>query len=158
MSQQYLLDPVPCDKFSILTREELEIFAKEEQRIRIVLQKEIEELKRQRDQAEQKSLLINGDYTVIKKKLFGKSSEKSPSSEFSPKAKVPPRTKVQLPSLDIPTFRLLNLTLNSKTQPSCSCCGTQMQDSGMTEDSEFLTVIPRQFYVVRQETPHLPLH
>jgi transposase len=151
MVQQYLLDPIPCDKFSILSREELEIFAKEEQRIRIVLQKEITELKKQRDQAEQKSLLIQGDYVIIKKKIFGKSSEKSPNSESESKEKLPPRTKVQLPSARYPNAPIIETDIELEVLPNCTCCGTQMQDSGMTEDSEFLTVIPRQFFIVKQK-------
>ena len=77
MSQQYLLDPIPCDKYDLLSKEEIVDLHIGEQRIRLALQKEIEELKKQRDQAEQKSLLIEGNYVLIKKKLFGKSSEKS---------------------------------------------------------------------------------
>ena len=38
-----------------------------------------------------------------------------------------------------------------KELPDCRCCGTQMEDSGMTEDAEFLTAIPRQYFVVRQK-------
>jgi transposase len=150
MSQQYLLDPIPCDKFSVLTREELEIFAKEEQRIRLALQKENEELKKQRDQTEQKSLLIEGNYVLLKKKLFGKSSEKS-SSESVEKEKKIPRTKVQLTSQRYPNAPVVEIDIELQELPSCSCCYEKMQDSGMTEDSEFLTVIPRQFQVVRQK-------
>lgn len=151
MTQQYLLEPIPCDKFSILTREELEIFAKEEQRIRLALQKENEELKKQRDHAEQKSLLIEGDYVLIKNKLFGKSSEKTARSEAETKEKRPPRTKVQLPSQRYPNVPIIETDIEFETLPSCACCGNQMKDSGMTEDSEFLTVIPRQFQIVRQK-------
>ena len=34
--------------------------------------------------------------------------------------------------------------------PKCSCCSTQLVDSGLTEDSEYLTVVPKQYFVIRQ--------
>ncbi len=150
MSQQYLLDPIPCDKYDLLSKEEIVDLHIGEQRIRLALQKEIEELKKQRDQAEQKSLLIEGNYVLIKKKLFGKSSEKS-SSESKEKEKKIPRTKVQIPSQRYPNAPVVEIDIELQELPNCACCNEKMQDSGMTEDSEFLTVIPRQFQVVRQK-------
>jgi transposase len=35
--------------------------------------------------------------------------------------------------------------------PSCPCCSKQMSDSGLTEDSEYLTVIPKRYHVVKQK-------
>jgi hypothetical protein len=35
--------------------------------------------------------------------------------------------------------------------PTCLCCNKEKKDSGLTETSEYLTVIPRRYYVVRQE-------
>jgi len=34
--------------------------------------------------------------------------------------------------------------------PTCPCCGDMMSDSGMTEDSEQLTVIPKKYEIIRQ--------
>jgi len=150
MSQQYLLDPVPCDKYDLLSKEEVIVLHLGEQKIRLALQKENEELKKQRDQAEQKSLLIEGDYVTIKKKLFGKSSERSGKGETPKKEKRPPKTKVQLPSARYPNAPVIETDIELEHLPNCTCCGSQMQDSGMTEDSEYLTVVPRQFFVVRQ--------
>ncbi len=151
MNQQYLLDPIPCDKFNLLTREELEVFAKEEQRIRIILQKENEELKKLKDESEQKNLFIENQYVTLKKKVFGKSSERSAKNGTEAKQKKIPKTKVQLPSLRYPNAPLIEHDIELTELPNCSCCGTQMQDSGMTEDSEYLTAIPRQFFVVKQK-------
>jgi len=35
--------------------------------------------------------------------------------------------------------------------PSCPCCQKEMKDSGLTEDSEYLTVIPKRYYVIQQK-------
>ena len=47
MSQQYLLDSIPCDKYDLLSKEEVITLHMGEQKIRIALQKENEELKKQ---------------------------------------------------------------------------------------------------------------
>jgi transposase len=154
VTQQHLFEPIPCDKFGLLTREELEIFANEEQRIRIALQRENEELKKERDRTCQQSFFINEQYVLIKNKYFGKSSEKSPKSmpddDCQDTSKVK-KIKVQLPSLRYPNAPLIEKDIELEELPMCKCCGHKMEDSGMTEDSEYLTTIPRQFLVVRQK-------
>jgi len=61
------------------------------------------------------------------------------------------KQKVQLPSLRYPDAPLIERTIEFQAMPKCSCCGSDMKDSGMTEDSEFLTVIPKQYLVIRQK-------
>jgi transposase len=160
MDQKYLFEPIPCDKFDILTKEELIVLLKGEEKLRIAFQKENEELKRQRDYLQQKTFLIENQFVTIKNKIFGKSSEKSPKTgtenisretETQTQAQKIPKTKVQLPSLRYPNAPLIERDIEMVELPSCNCCGHQMEDSGMTEDSEYLTVIPRQFFVVRQK-------
>lgn len=151
MDQQHLFDPIPCNKYDLLTREELVVLHQGEQKMRLHFQKENEELKKQKDQAEQRSFLIGDQLVIIKNKVFGKSSEKSPKTEprsanGSPKEK---KVKVQLPSLRYPNAPLTEEDIELAELPDCSACGSKMEDSGLTEDSEQLTVIPRQFSVVR---------
>lgn len=153
MKQQHLFDVVPCDKYDLLTREELVALHRGEQRMRMHFQKENEELKKQKDITDQKSFLIEDQLVIIKNKMFGKSSEKSPvtlpkTSTGKTKEK---KVKVQLPSHRYPDAPLLEKDIELETLPSCSSCGKEMIDSGMTEDSEYLTVIPRKILVVRQK-------
>jgi transposase len=54
-----------------------------------------------------------------------------------------------LPSLRYPNAPLIEKDIELAELPSCNDCGKQMEDSGLTEDSEQLTVIPKQFSVVR---------
>jgi transposase len=151
VNQQHLFDPVPCNKYDLLTREELIALHVGEQKMRIHFQKENEELKKSNDLVKQKSFLIEDQLVIIKNKLFGKSSEKSPKASTSANNKDPKtkRIKVQLPSLRYPNAPLIEKDIELATMPSCKSCGTEMKDSGMTEDSEYLTAVPRQFYVVR---------
>jgi transposase len=153
MNQEHLFDEVPVEKFDLLTREELITFLKLEQNIRIQIQKDNERLRALNEEMKQKSLLVEDQYITIKNKLFGKSSEKSaklddPKNSKSSGSK---KSKVQLPSLRYPDAPLIEREIELKEIPSCKCCGAGMKDSGMTEDSEFLTVIPAQYLVIRNK-------
>jgi transposase len=103
---------------------------------------------------EQKSFYIEEQYITIKNKYFGKSSEKSPSEEDRRKHRTKnakKKKKVQLPSLRYSNAPLIEREVVLDSLPSCKCCGTEMKDSGMTENSEFLTTVPQQFFVIRQK-------
>lgn len=152
MKQRNLFDPVPADRFQILSRDELIELAKQHQKIIAVVTRDNDRLRTLNEELKQKSLLLEDQYVTIKNKLFGKSSERSKrlealTSAMAPKSK---RQKVQLPSERYPNTPLIERHITLDTLPACKCCGAEMQDSGMTEDSEFLTKIPAQYYVVVQ--------
>jgi transposase len=153
VTQEELFSIVPVEKLSILSREELEEFYRLEQDFRKQLQTEVRRLRALNNELEQKTLLVGEQYVVLKNKLFGKSSERSPSTEsiieYEKTQKVK-KKRVLLPSLRYPDAPLIERHVELQELPNCGCCHAEMVDSGMTEDSEYLTVIPAQFYVVRQ--------
>lgn len=155
MTQEELIKAeVPVEKFDLLTREELIQFAKLEQKFRIKLQKEVEYLRARSEELKQRFFFIEDQYIVIKNKFYGKSSEKSPRQDecsSSPQRRKDRRRKIQLPSERYPDAPLIEREVILKDLPTCSCCGAKMQDSGMTENSEFLTVIPQQYLIIRQK-------
>lgn len=53
------------------------------------------------------------------------------------------------PSERYPHAPLIERHIEFKDYPDCSCCGLKMTDSGMTEDSEYLNVVPAQFFIIR---------
>ena len=144
---------VPVEKFDLLTREELIQFARLEQAFRIKLQKENEYFRAFNEELKQKAFLIEDKYIIIKNKFFGKSSERSfkksddGSGSNENKNK---KIKVQLPSDRYPDAPLIERHVELEDLPQCTCCGGRMKDSGMTEDSEFLTVIPKQYFIILQ--------
>jgi len=149
-----LLTEIPVEKFSLLSREDLETFAKLEQKMRIQFQKENDRLRAVNDELKQDSFYIEEQFINIKNKFFGKSSEKKPridSKKFHSSGKKAKKKKIQLPSLRYPNAPLIEREVELAVLPQCSCCGTEMKDTGMTEDSEFLTVVPAEFMVVRQK-------
>jgi hypothetical protein len=67
------------------------------------------------------------------------------SSESNKKTKEP---RVLLPSERYPDASLIERHIELETLPNCDCCGKIMEGSGMTEDSEFLTIIPKQYLII----------
>jgi len=155
MTQQELIQAVvPVDKLNSLSKEELIEFFKLEQSYRKKLQGEVERLQALNEELKQKHFYIEEHYIVIKNKFYGKSSEKSVhvrENESGGAHKKSKKKKVQLPSQRYPDAPLIEREVIIKDEPDCSCCGAKMQDSGMTEDSEFLTVIPQQYLIIRQK-------
>ena len=93
---------------------------------------------------------------LLKNKIFGKSSEKKPSSNPPVRSKprrrsVKPVKRVQLPSEKYPEAHVEEKDIELDSLPNCPSCGKGMVDSGMTADSEQLTVIPRKFVITRQK-------
>lgn len=151
MKQQNIFDPVPRHRLEMFSKEELIEFYQAEQRVRIQFQKHNEELKALSQELLQKSFFIEEQYITIKNKLFGKSSERSvKGSSTEGTGNKNKKKKVQLPSERYPNLPLIERDITLDNLPSCGCCGHQMSDSGMTEDSEYLTVVPAQYYVVKQ--------
>ena len=154
MKQEELFQAVPSHKLEQLSKEELIEFIQLEQNMRIHFEKENARLKALHELTKQQKMLIDQRYVLIKNKLFGKSSEREPSKELKEKNRKEnqnKKVKVQLPSLRYPGAKLIESHIELEKLPDCSCCGKQMQDSGMTEDSEYLTVIPQQYVVMRQK-------
>jgi transposase len=151
MKQLPLIDTVPCDKFDILSKEEVIELAKGYADVIRQLQATIEETNKQILKSEHTQFLLNELVINITNKLFGKSSEKS-AKKFNPdKKNKEPRKRVLLPSERYPNLDVIEKRVELDKLPTCPCCNKDMKDSGLTEASEYLTVIPRRYYVVRQE-------
>jgi transposase len=150
--QQNLFDPVPKDRLSLLSHEELLEFAVLQQKVNKQMFEEVKRLRALKEELEQKTFLIEDRYIVLKNKFFGKSSEKEKGTEDKPSGDPKPkRKKVQLPSERYPEAPRIERHVEFEQLPDCNCCGAKLQDSGMTEDSEYLTVIPKQYIVVQQK-------
>ena len=72
MNQQHLLEPIPCDKYDILSKEDVVSLHKEDAKIIQKLHKEIEALKKTLNIEDQKSFLLDEKYILLKNKIFGK--------------------------------------------------------------------------------------
>ena len=151
MQEQYLFDPLPDDKIDELTPEEMKIILRGERDLIRQYKNYINELESELFKTQQKSFLLEEHSIQIKHRLFGKSSEKTDKKATSDKIKKEPRKRILLPSERYPNVDIIEKRVELDTLPACPCCSKEMKDSGLTEDSEYLTVIPRRFYVVQQK-------
>ena len=148
--QEILFATIPDDKFSIFSKEELIVLLRGEQDLRAQMQKEVTRLRTLNDELKQKSMLVKEQLITIKGKLFGKSSDRPKGAVKNKVSSKPKKKKVQLPSERYPNTAVIEKHVTLDQLPSCKCCGTEMEDSGMTEDSEYLTKVPAQYYIVVQ--------
>ena len=91
-----------------------------------------------------------------RKHRFGTSSEKSdkskpPISTEQPKSPAPRSDTTKQLSERYPAAPIQEEKIGFSEPPCCRECGNQTQDSGMTEDSEYLTTEPREFIIVQQK-------
>jgi transposase len=85
--------------------------------------------------------------------LYGASSEryKKPKNpdEKKDEPKVSPKPRVKKPSERYPGLPINERCIIENPAPSCPCCAKEMLPSGMTEDSEQLTAIPKKYEILR---------
>lgn len=85
-----------------------------------------------------------------RRQLYGSRSERSGSPVGEPTPPSPRGDTTKQPSERYPEARVEVDDVNFTTPQTCSACGETMVDSGMTEDSEYLDVKPKEFIVVEQ--------
>lgn len=103
---------------------------------------------------EQLQLLMQEQMESLREAQFGASTERykpvaQGAGDGSPKVPAKPRVKKlseRYPSIPVREERIVQ-----NPAPNCTCCGKGMTDSGMTEDSEQLTVIPKKYEILLQK-------
>lgn len=144
---------VPPHRLATLSKEELIRFIELQQQVNDAFQRDNDRLRSKIEELKQRVLFVDGQYIELKNKLYGKSSEREPTPTDEKPEKKPGASKVKvlLPSQRYPNAQLIEREITLQVLPACGCCGAEMEDSGLTEDAEFLTVIPAQYIVVRQK-------
>jgi len=144
----------PSSKLACLSKKELiqKYSVLEAELTRVV--RELYKLRNEKITDEQLRFVMAEQLDDLKNEVFGQSSEryKKPakdSSDNSPKA--PPKTRIKKPSERYPNIAVREELITMDPAPNCSCCGLVMTDSGMTEDSEQLTVIPKKYEILLQK-------
>lgn len=84
-----------------------------------------------------------------RRRLYGQRSERSESGGEK-KPPTPRGETTKKPSERYPEARVEVDEINFSSAPACPLCGEALEDSGMTEDSEYLDVRPKEFIVVEQ--------
>jgi transposase len=133
----------------------LETFSKEAliQRLTVVEEeyhravKEIYRLKNQDLNDNQLQLVMNEKIGELRAALYGASTERY-KKPVKPKESEPAKPRTKQPSQRYPNVPVREQVIAMDPVPGCTSCGKLMSDSGMTEDSEQLTVIPKKFEIV----------
>lgn len=148
-----VLAPLSLKQLQTFKKEELALLCHQEQMLRLQLQSFYNEAKAANVELQEKKLLIEEQYVLLKNQFFAKSSERSnpkPLPPKNPKRKKRRKKKSQKPSERYPDIPLIKRDLELETPPTCTLCEAPMADSGMVETSEFLTVVPMAFAVIEQ--------
>lgn len=154
MSQADLItEDESIEKLDQLSKKELIAYVKLQTSYIHALKKLNDQALRKNEELRQGRLLVDEQFITIKSQVYGKSSEKKPAARDRKKNRAAQKSKkkIRLPSERYPDAPLIEREIEFETAPDCRCCGTQLKDSGMTENSEFLTVIPAQYTVIRQK-------
>lgn len=139
------MEPLTKEQLATLSKEDLLVVLEHEMSVRQFLQERVNLL-------QEEIFEVNGKFFRIRSKVFARSSERSAKNKKDKKNKgaTPRRATSKLPSERYPNAEIIEKHITCEELPTCDCCGKEMQDSGMTEVSEYLTVIPKQYIVVRQ--------
>ncbi len=151
-----ILRPLSLDQIHSLSREQLIAILIAEQTLRLACEAEL-------DTSKTRFIEISNHAKVLRNMLFGKRSERRPRSNSEGAAtsrknldsesdgeKNKGNKGRQLPSERYPDAEIQEKHVIPEVVPACSCCGHEMQDSGLSEISETLNVIPKRFVVIRQ--------
>lgn len=110
---------------------------------------EIYRLKYQGLTESQLRLVMSEQLGDLRHELFGSSSERYKKQEKNPSTpKLPPKPRIKKPSERYPNIPIREVNISMDPAPNCTSCGDVMKDSGMTEDSEQLTVIPKKYEIL----------
>ena len=148
MTQEELFSPLTLNQLDSLSREDINSFVEAQARVIEDLSRELMLIKVRREELKQTTLEVDDEYITIKGKVVTSSSSQENEKKASKKKK---KQKVQLPSERYPEAEIIEQEVSFTQAPSCGLCGEAMEPSGMHEVSEYLTVTPAVFQVIRQK-------
>jgi len=150
MQENEFFKNIKLTKFETFSKEQLiqRLGVIEQEMGRLV--KENYSLRGQTVQPEQLNFIIEDEIASLQDQLYGSKSEKYKKSD-KPKESKPSKPRVQKPSERYPNVPVRVNKVTMEPVPCCNCCGCAMFDSGMTEDSQQITVIPKKFEIIETQ-------
>jgi transposase len=113
--------------------------------------RELYELRKLSITDEQLRLLTEEQLESLRDAEFGTSSERYKKKPKKVEPEAPAKPRVKKPSERYPNIPVREELITENPAPYCPCCNKIMSDSGMTEDAEQLTVIPKKFEILLQK-------
>lgn len=153
MNQTEFSKNLNSTKFDHLTREDLIQKNSLLENELLLAFKEIYRLKNQNLTDEQLKLFMTEQLGELQNTIYGASSERYKRSDKPKEPKSPPAPRPKLPSERYPNIPVRNELVPFDDIPICDACGKNLVDSGMTEESEQLNVIPKKFEIINWVRP-----
>lgn len=114
--------------------------------------KENYELRNQKVDHIQLKFILQEQLNELKRTIYGSSSERHEKpGKKKPEVRLPAQPRIKKPSERYPHIPVREVVVKAESPPSCESCGKEMRDTGMTEDSEQLTVIPKKYEIILQK-------
>lgn len=153
LTTKQILAPLTDEQLNSLTRNELFAIAKGEQKLRLQYEElmgKMTQLEALNKELQEQRLLLEDKYIRVKSKLYSPKSEKCPKKPKNDKKPPKEREKTGKSLRErYPNAQIIEKDITLESMPSCQHCSEEMIDSGMVETSEYLTVIPKQYLIVR---------
>lgn len=111
--------------------------------------KEIYRLKNQNLTDAQINLILTEHLGELNTVLYGASSERYKKPELKKFKKEISEPHIKKPSERYPNIPVREQKITFFEAPNCDSCGKRMSDSGLTEESEQLNVIPKKFEIIK---------
>jgi len=162
VGEQKLFEPEVVERYDHLTREELIRLREfdlrnleEHRKIAEAYRKLAIEAMGLNGELSERLLVVDDQRIWLRSQVFGRSSEKEPrpeTTESVPESPPKPqKPRVQRLTDRYPDVPRIERHVELQDIPDCRACGSQLCDSGMTEDAQFLAVIPKRYFVVEQK-------
>ena len=149
MEQIPLMEVEKVSKLDLLSKEEIISRYETLEAGYIKALREIIKLKNESLSDQQVQLWLNEQILSFQQEVFGASSERYKKPEEKKDTPLPPKPRIKKPSERYPHIPVREEKISISPAPSCEVCGKEMMDSGMEEESEQLTVIPKKYEIIR---------
>ena len=155
MNLKEIFKPLPIEILNKASRQDLLKLVMAQEKTINFFSEELEKAKLLNEELATRTLVVNQQNITIRNKLFGKSSEKRKYNKSNKKIEKKKRKyaekRVLLPSERYPDARIIERDVEFTDSCQCQLCNEVLVDSGMVEVTEFLTVVPKEFIIIRQK-------
>lgn len=146
---EMVLRPLTDEQMRSLSKEELLVVLRGEQQLRKFFEEAANKAETINKELEDKVFELEGKLVTIKCRLYSPKSEKSPRPPRGPNAKDKkhPLTKNRNLEERYPNADVIEKEIRLEHLPTCLCCQGKMNEMGIFEQSQSLTVIEKKYLI-----------
>jgi transposase len=146
---EMVLRPLTDEQMESLSKEDLLVVLRGEQKLRKFFEEAANNARAISKELEDKVLELEGKLVIIKCRLLSPKSEKSPKKSKEPNTgeKRKPLSRNRNLEERYPDADVIEKEIKLEQMPSCPCCQGQMNEMGVFEQSQSLTVIEKKYLI-----------